>query len=122
MARLVLVVEDNAPNRYLITYLLEKSGYELEVAEDGAQALALLEERTPDLILMDMQLPKLDGYEATRRIKADPRFRDVPLVAITAHSTPRDRQRAVTAGADEFVSKPVHADGLLALVSRLTGE
>ncbi|MRS12295.1 MAG: response regulator [Actinobacteria bacterium] len=122
MAALIMVVEDDQLNRYLVTYLLEKSGYEIEVAVDGVEALALLEKRMPRLILMDMQLPLLDGYEATRRIKADERFRSIPVVAITAHSTPRDQRRAIEAGVDDFVSKPVDADGLLALVKRLVGE
>ena len=122
MARTILIVEDNPQNRYLVTFLLEKHGYDLQVAEDGQQALAMLEEGTPDLILMDMQLPRIDGYEATRRIKADPRFRNIPLVALSAHSMHGDRSRAMQAGCDEFVTKPVDADGLVALLSRLLGD
>ncbi|MGB4441152.1 MAG: response regulator [Coriobacteriia bacterium] len=122
MSKRILIVEDNPQNRYLVSFLLEQQGYELSIAEDGAQALEMLEGDAPDLILMDMQLPKVDGYEATRRIKADERLRDIPLVALTAHSMRRDEQRAIDAGCDEFVTKPVDADGLLALVSRLLGE
>lgn len=122
MAKRILIVEDNPQNRYLVSFLLEQQGYELITAEDGAEALEMLEGDTPDLILMDMQLPKVDGYEATRRIKANERLRDIPLVALTAHSMRRDEQRAIDAGCDEFVTKPVDADGLLALVSRLLGE
>ncbi len=122
MAKRILVVEDNPLNRYLVTFLLEQQGYEMLVAEDGAQALEMLESDIPDLILMDMQLPKVDGYEATRRIKTDGRFSSIPLVALTAHSMPRDRQRAVDAGCDEFVTKPVDGDGLLALVGKLLAE
>jgi CheY-like chemotaxis protein len=122
MSKRILIVEDNPQNRYLVSFLLEQQGYELSIAEDGAQALEMLEGDAPDLILMDMQLPKVDGYEATRRIKADERLRDIPLVALTAHSMRRDEQRAIDAGCDEFGTKPVDADGLLALVSRLLGE
>lgn len=122
MGKRILIVEDNPQNRYLVSFLLEQQGYELSIAEDGAQALEMLEGDAPDLILMDMQLPKIDGYEATRRIKADERLRDIPLVALTAHSMRRDEQRAIDAGCDEFVTKPVDADGLLALVGRLLGE
>lgn len=122
MGKRILIVEDNPQNRYLVSFLLEQQGYELTTAEDGAEALEMLESDTPDLILMDMQLPKVDGYEATRRIKADERLRDIPLVALTAHSMRRDEQRAIDAGCDEFVTKPVDADGLLALVGRLLGE
>lgn len=122
MSKRILIVEDNPQNRYLVSFLLEQQGYELSIAEDGAQALEMLEGDAPDLILMDMQLPKIDGYEATRRIKANERLRDIPLVALTAHSMQRDEQRAIDAGCDEFITKPVDADGLLALVSRLLGE
>lgn len=122
MSKRILIVEDNPQNRYLVSFLLEQQGYELSIAEDGAQALEMLEGDAPDLILMDMQLPKIDGYEATRRIKANERLRDIPLVALTAHSMRRDEQRAIDAGCDEFITKPVDADGLLALVSRLLGE
>lgn len=120
MARRILLVEDNPQNRYLMTYLLESKGHVVDVAEDGEQALAILEDQVPDLILMDMQLPRVDGYEATRRIKADDRLRFVPLVALTAHSMKGDRARAVDAGCDAFVSKPVDAEEILALVERMT--
>lgn len=120
MARRILLVEDNPQNRYLMTYLLESKGHVVDVAEDGEQALTILEDQVPDLILMDMQLPRVDGYEATRRIKADDRLRFVPLVALTAHSMKGDRARAVDAGCDAFVSKPVDAEEILALVERMT--
>lgn len=121
MAR-ILLVEDNPQNRYLMTFLLETNGYDVDVAEDGARALEMLEQHTPDLILMDMQLPRIDGYEATRRIKGDDRFSAIPLVALTAHSMKGDRVRAIDAGCDEYVTKPVDADQIIALVSRLIGE
>lgn len=117
----ILVVEDHPQNRYLMTYLLESRGYEVEVALDGAVALDALEKRAPDLILMDMQLPKVDGYEATRRIKADERFKQIPLVAVTAHSMRRDQDKAMAAGCDVFVTKPIDGEELLALVDRLLG-
>ena len=122
MRRRILLVEDNPQNRYLVTFLLEKNGYEVVVAEDGEEALAMLASRTPDLILMDMQLPKLDGYEATRRIKANEDYRDIPLVALTAHSMKGDRGKAIDAGCDEYVTKPVDAEGLVALIERLLPE
>jgi CheY-like chemotaxis protein len=115
----ILVVEDHPQNRYLMTYLLESRGYEVEVALDGLEALDALERRPPDLILMDMQLPKVDGYEATRRIKADERFREIPLVAVTAHSMRGDQDKAMAAGCDVFVTKPIDGEELLALVDRL---
>jgi CheY-like chemotaxis protein len=115
----ILVVEDHPQNRYLMTYLLESRGYEVEVALDGLEALDAIETRPPDLILMDMQLPKVDGYEATRRIKADERFRGIPLVAVTAHSMRGDQDKAMAAGCDVFVTKPIDGEELLALVDRL---
>jgi CheY-like chemotaxis protein len=115
----ILVVEDHPQNRYLMTYLLESRGYEVEVALDGAEALEALETRLPDLILMDMQLPKVDGYEATRRIKADERFKGIPLVAVTAHSMRGDQDKAMAAGCDVFVTKPINGEELVALVDRL---
>lgn len=120
----ILLVEDNPQNRYLVTFLLEKSGYTVEAALDGEEALQVIESMSPppQLILMDMQLPKMDGYEATRRIKADDRFRHIPLVALTAHSMKGDRGKAIDAGCDEYVTKPVDADGLVALIARLIGE
>jgi len=119
MAEKILLVEDNPQNRYLVTFLLEKSGFEVIAAEDGEEALRAVEEHTPALILMDIQLPKMDGYEATRRIKADPRFRDIPLVALTAHSMKGDRGKAIAAGCDDYITKPVDADGLVDHIRRL---
>jgi CheY-like chemotaxis protein len=119
MQRRILLVEDNPQNRYLMTFLLEKHDYIVDVAEDGEQALTSLETSTPDLILMDMQLPRVDGYEATRRIKADERLRVIPLVALTAHSMKGDRAKAIDAGCDAYVTKPVDADEILALIERL---
>ncbi len=119
MGSKILLVEDNPQNRYLVTFLLEKNGYEVVIAEDGEQALSVVEEEEPDLILMDVQLPKMDGYEATRRIKADARFKDIPLVALTAHSMKGDRGRALAAGCDDYITKPVDAEGLLARLAEL---
>ena len=120
MSLRILLVEDNPQNRYLMTFLLEKHGYTVEVAEDGEQALAMLHESSPDLILMDMQLPRVDGYEATRRIKASDRLRSIPLVALTAHSMKGDRTKAIEAGCDAYVTKPVDADEIIAVIERLT--
>lgn len=121
MGRRILLVEDNPQNRYLMTFLLESNGHTVDVAEDGEQALAMLEKTVPDLILMDMQLPKVDGYEATRRIKADERLRAIPLVALTAHSMKGDRAKAIDAGCDAYVTKPVDADEILTLIEELLG-
>ncbi|MBN2404834.1 MAG: response regulator [Coriobacteriia bacterium] len=119
MAEKILLVEDNPQNRYLVTFLLEKNGYEVISAEDGEQAIDSVEKELPDLILMDVQLPKLDGYEATRRIKADERFASIPLIALTAHSMKGDRGKALAAGCDDYITKPVDAEGLLARIREL---
>ena len=118
----ILLVEDHPQNSYLMTYLLESRGYEVEAAADGAEALEAIERRAPGLILMDMQLPRIDGYEATRRIKADGRFKDIPLVAVTAHSMRGDRDKAIAAGCDMYVTKPINGEELLALVEKLLPE
>ncbi|MHB1340971.1 MAG: response regulator [Coriobacteriia bacterium] len=115
----VLLVEDNPQNRYLVTFLLENSGYEVVVAEDGEEALVAVQEHVPDLILMDVQLPKLDGYEATRRIKADSRYAGIPLVALTAHSMKGDHGKALAAGCDDYITKPVDAEHLLRRIDSL---
>ncbi|GAB4290847.1 MAG: response regulator [Coriobacteriia bacterium] len=119
MGSKILLVEDNPQNRYLVTFLLEKNGYQVVIAEDGEQALSVVEEEEPDLILMDVQLPKMDGYEATRRIKADARFKGIPIVALTAHSMKGDRGKALAAGCDDYITKPVDAEGLLARLAEL---
>ena len=115
----ILLVEDHPQNSYLMTYLLENRGYEVETAVDGAEALEAIERRVPGLILMDMQLPRIDGYEATRLIKADGRFKDIPLVAVTAHSMRGDQDKAIAAGCDIYVTKPINGEELLALVEKL---
>ncbi|MBC7265616.1 MAG: response regulator [Coriobacteriia bacterium] len=117
----VLLVEDNPQNRYLLTFLLEKSGYEVVTAEDGEAAIEAVPAYLPDVILMDVQLPKLDGYEATRRIKADERFARIPILALTAHSMKGDRAKALEAGCDDYITKPVDIDVLLRRIREVVG-
>ncbi len=119
MALKVLLVEDNPQNRYLVTFLLERSGYEVVPVEDGERAIEAVEAYLPDVILMDVQLPRMDGIEATRRIKADDRFRHIPVIALTAHSMKSDRARAIEAGCDDYITKPVDTEHLLELLQRL---
>lgn len=122
MRRKVLLVEDNPQNRYLITFLLEKSGYEVVIAEDGEAAVEAVPAHRPDVILMDVQLPKIDGYEATRRIKSDERFSAIPVLALTAHSMKGDRVKALEAGCDDYITKPVDIDVLLRRIEEVLGQ
>jgi len=110
----VLVVEDDAQNSYLIGFILEKSGYEVVTAVDGEQALAEVEKVLPDLILMDMLLPKMNGYEATRRIKARPEAKQIPIVALTAYSMKGDREKILESGCDGYISKPIDPETFVA--------
>ena len=115
MSKRILLVEDEADNMQLLRDLLA-TGYELAEAENGEQALAAVARQRPDLILMDIQLPIMDGYEATRRIKADPTLRSIPIIAITSYALGEDEKRARAAGCDDFVAKPYSPRRLLAKV------
>ena len=115
MSKRILLVEDEADNMQLLRDLLA-TGYELVEAENGEMALAAVAQQRPDLILMDIQLPVMDGYEATRRIKADPALRSIPIIAITSYALGEDEKRARAAGCDDFVAKPYSPRLLLAKV------
>jgi two-component system cell cycle response regulator DivK len=107
VGRKILVVEDDAQNSYLIGFILEKSGYDVVTVGDGAQAVDAVAAQVPDLILMDMLLPKMSGYDATRAIKSDPRTAGVTIIALTAYSMKGDRERILEAGCDGYISKPI---------------
>jgi two-component system cell cycle response regulator DivK len=116
MSRRILVVEDQEDNRQILRDLLSSVGYELIEAEDGEQGLAAAAAHRPDLILMDIQMPVLDGYETTRRIKADPALRDIPVIAVTSYALSGDEGKARDAGCDDYVTKPYSPRALLAKV------
>ena len=118
MGKRVLVVEDDAQNSYLIGFILERHGYEIIAAADGEQALVEAEKAVPDLILMDMLLPKMNGYEATRRIKAHPETKDVPVVALTAYSMKGDREKILESGCDGYISKPIDPETFVSEMER----
>jgi two-component system cell cycle response regulator DivK len=122
MTKRILVVEDQEDNRRIIRDLLSTRGYELIEAADGEAGVRLAKEHRPDLILMDIQLPVLDGYEATRRIKADPELRAVPIVVVTSYALSGDDQKAVAAGCDGYVAKPFSPRQLLATIRKFLGE
>ncbi|MEZ5289536.1 MAG: response regulator [Vicinamibacterales bacterium] len=109
----VLLVEDNEANADMLSRRLIRQGFEVAVAGDGLQALDATARQRPDLILMDISLPRIDGWEATRRLKADPATASIPIVALTAHAMVADRQRCFDAGCDEFETKPVDLKRLL---------
>ena len=115
----ILLVEDNELNRDMLSRRLARKGYEVVIAEDGAKGLSAATDSKPDLILMDMSLPVLDGWEATRRLKADPETRSIPVIALTAHAMSSDREKAVAAGCDDYDTKPVELERLLAKIERL---
>jgi two-component system cell cycle response regulator DivK len=107
MAKRILVVEDNPDNRTLITDVLASMNYEVLVAEDGEEGVAKAEKEVPDLILMDLSLPKVDGWVATKMIKQNAALSDIPIIALTAHAMVGDREKALEAGCNDYVSKPI---------------
>lgn len=107
MGARILVVEDDSQNLYLVTYLLENAGYEVVAARDGEEAVSMAQNAGPDLILMDMLLPRLDGYEATRQIRQLPAGAEVPIVALTAYSMKGDRAKVIETGCDGYIPKPI---------------
>ena len=118
----ILLVEDNELNRDALTRRLEKRGYLVVHAPDGARALALALTEAPDLILMDLGLPDIDGWSCARPLKASPATRGIPIIALSAHAMRGDRERALEAGCDEFDTKPVDLPALLDKMTRLIGE
>lgn len=118
----ILVVEDNPMNLELVRDILTAEGYEVIEAADGATGVAVAAIEHPALILMDLQLPGLDGLEATRQIRADPALRDIPIVAVTAHAMKGDDDKALAAGCDGFVAKPIQVRAFVATVKKFLGE
>ena len=116
MTKRILVVEDQEDNRQILRDLLTTTDYQVVEAENGEAALAAVAKQRPDLILMDIQLPILDGYEATRRIKADPALSSIPIIAVTSYALSGDEAKARAAGCDDFVPKPYSPRQLLAKI------
>lgn len=114
----ILLVEDNEMNRDMLSRRLEKKGYTVIMAVDGREGIVLAEKHKPDLILMDMSLPEVDGWEATRQIKSNPATRAIPLIALTAHAMAGDREKAMEAGCDDYDTKPVDFARLLDKVEK----
>ena len=115
----ILLIEDNEANRDALSRHLKRRGYEVVMAVDGQQGIALARSEAPALILMDMSLPVLDGWEATRQLKADPQTSAIPIIALTAHARAGDRAKALEAGCDDYDTKPVEVPRLLAKIQAL---
>lgn len=115
----ILLVEDNEMNRDMLSRRLLRKGYRILIAENGESGVALATSEHPDLVLMDMSLPVLDGWEATRRIKSDPATRRIPVIALTAHAMEDDRQKAMESGCDDYDTKPVELPRLIDKIERL---
>jgi two-component system, cell cycle response regulator DivK len=119
MSKRILVVEDQEDNRRIIRDMLSAADYKLTEAANGEEALAAVARERPDLILMDIQLPGIDGYEATRRIKADPSLNSIPIIAVTSYALSGEEQKARAAGCDDYVAKPYSPRLLIAKIREL---
>ena len=115
----ILIVEDNEMNRDMLSRRLERRGYEVLLAVDGETGVAVARARTPDLILMDMSLPVVDGWEATRQLKEDRVLQNIPIIALTAHAMANDRDKALAAGCNDYDTKPIELPRLLAKIEAL---
>ena len=118
----ILLVEDNEMNRDMLSRRLLRKGFDVVMAEDGAAGVAQATSLSPALILMDMSLPVIDGWEATRRLKADPATAGIPIIALTAHAMSEDRDKALAAGCDDYDTKPIDLDRLLEKIAGLLGK
>ena len=118
----LLLVEDNEMNRDMLSRRLERKGFEIMLAVDGLNGVEMARQNAPDLILMDMSLPLLDGWEATRRLKSDDATRPIPIIALTAHAMSSDRDKALEAGCDDYDTKPVDLPRLLSKIEALLSE
>ncbi len=117
----ILLIEDTEMNRDMLSRRLVRNGHTVVVAVDGAEGVAMAASEAPDLVLMDMSLPVLDGWEATRRLRADPATRDLPVIALTAHAMAGDREKALAAGCNDYDTKPVELPRLLGKIAALLG-
>ena len=118
----ILLVEDNEMNRDMLSRRLKRRGYEVSIAVDGAEGLKKTSSELPDLILMDMSLPVMDGWEATKSIKANPATQSIPVIALTAHAMSGDRQKALDAGCDDYDTKPIELSRLLSKIKTFLGD
>ena len=118
----ILLVEDNELNRDMLSRRLTKRGYEVSIAVDGAEGVAMTRSTRPDLVIMDMSLPVMDGWSATAELKADPATRPIPVIGLSAHAMAGDRDRAMKSGCDDYDTKPIELDRLLGKIEALLGK
>jgi CheY-like chemotaxis protein len=118
----ILIVEDNIDNYELVRFILERAGYEVFLAMNGRDGVAAARLQKPDLILMDLTMPEMDGWLAAEKLKADEATKSIPLYALTAHALPSERKRALEAGCDGYVSKPIHMAGFLEVIENALGK
>ena len=118
----ILLAEDNEMNRDMLSRRLERRGYQVVIAVDGEQGMAMAQSEAPDLILMDMSLPVLNGWEAARRLKTSPETQAIPIIALTAHAMVGDREKAIEAGCDDYDTKPVDFQRLLEKIEAILGK
>jgi two-component system cell cycle response regulator DivK len=118
----ILLIEDNEQNRYLVTFLLEAGGYAVISASDGAQGIELARRVLPQLILLDIQLPNMDGYAVARELRNNSALRDIPIVAVTSYAMTGDREKALAAGCNGYVEKPINPETFVAEIERYLGD
>jgi two-component system cell cycle response regulator DivK len=119
MSRTVLLIEDNEQNRYVSTFLLERHGYRVIPAVNGPSGVELAREQLPDLILLDIQLPGMDGYDVARALRAVPALRSTPIIAVTSYAMVGDREKSLAAGCTGYIEKPINPETFIAEVERL---
>jgi CheY-like chemotaxis protein len=119
MSKRVLLIEDNEHNRYLMTYLLERNGYAVETAIDGQRGLETVRSMRPDVILLDIQLPVMDGYAVARALREEHASACPPIIAVTSHAMPGDRERALAAGCSGYIEKPIQPERFIAEMERI---
>ena len=122
MKRTVLVIEDNEQNLYLVAFLLEKYGYEVITAQDGATGIATAKRSKPDLILLDIQLPLMDGYAVAGQLRDNPDLAQTPIIAITSYAMAGDREKALEAGCSGYIEKPINPDTFIAQIEAFLGQ
>jgi two-component system, cell cycle response regulator DivK len=121
MKKTVLVIEDNEQNLYLVTFILERHGYGVKAARDGASGIDMATTDIPDIILLDIQLPLMDGYAVARQLRSSPRLSHVPIIAVTSYAMAGDREKAIEAGCDGYIEKPINPDTFMTQVEAYLG-